>query len=106
MEKFSNATVTPLANLYFGGKVISHTIKLQDGTTKTLGVVFPGTYHFATNSPERMEIIDGACEYSIDGSDRTKFVPTDDSFQAPGKSGFTITVNSGVCQYICTFLPS
>ena len=52
-----------------------------------------------------MEIIDGTCEVSIDGSNSTKFIPTDDSFEVPGDSAFTISVNSGVCQYICSFLP-
>ena len=53
-----------------------------------------------------MEIIDGSCEVSIDDSTSTKFVPTDESFEVPGDSAFTITVNSGYCQYICSFLPA
>jgi hypothetical protein len=53
-----------------------------------------------------MEITDGSCEVSIDGTGSTKFIPTDESFEVPGDSGFTITVNAGVCQYICSFLPA
>lgn len=104
MTSFSNVSVDSLANIYFDGKVVSHSVHFPDGSKKTLGIIFPGTYHFGTGAPELMEITDGSCEISLDGSGTTRFVPTDDSFEVPGNSGFTITVNSGVCQYICSFL--
>lgn len=104
MNSFKNVSVDTLANTYFDGKVVSHSVNFPDGSKKTLGIIFPGTYRFATDSPELMEIIDGSCEVSIDGSGTTRFVPTEESFEVPGKSGFTISVNSGVCQYICSFL--
>lgn len=106
MKSFLNVTVDSLANIYFDGRVVSHSIHFPDGTKKTIGIIFPGTYRFTTGAPELMEIIDGTCEVSIDGSNTTKFIPTDDSFHVPGVSAFTITVNSGVCQYICSFLPA
>ena len=104
MKQFSNATVDAVANVYFEGKVVSHTIHLDDGSRKTLGVIFPGTYRFDTDAPEIMEITAGSCEVVIDGSANTRFVPTDDSFEIAAKSGFSITVNSGVCQYACSYL--
>lgn len=104
MSEFLNVTIEPLANIYFSGKVVSHSVLLADGSKKTLGIIQPGTYKFTTGSPELMEIIDGSCEVSIDGTGTTRFIPTEESFEVPGKSGFTITVNSGFCQYICTFL--
>ena len=104
MTSFANVSVDSLANIYFDGKVVSHSVHFPDGSKKTLGIIFPGTYHFGTGAPELMEITDGSCEISLDGSGTTRFVPTDDSFEVPGNSGFTITVNSGVCQYICSFL--
>jgi purine/pyrimidine-nucleoside phosphorylase len=104
MTSFANVSVDSLANIYFDGKVVSHSVHFPDGSKKTLGIIFPGTYHFGTGAPELMEITDGSCDISLDGSGTTRFVPTDDSFEVPGNSGFTITVNSGVCQYICSFL--
>ena len=104
MKSFQNVTTDALANIYFDGRVVSHSVHFPDGTKKTLCVIFPGTYRFTTGAPEIMEIIDGSCEVSIDGSTSTKFVPTEDSFEVPGYSAFTITAISGICQYICSFL--
>lgn len=104
MKTFNNVTVDSIANLYFDGKVVSHTVHMPDGSRKTLGIIFPGTYHFGTAAPELMEITSGSCEVMLDGTSTTLFVPTDESFEIPGNSGFSITVHEGICQYICTFL--
>ncbi|MDE0835081.1 MAG: pyrimidine/purine nucleoside phosphorylase [Akkermansiaceae bacterium] len=104
MINFPNVSVDAVANIYFDGRVVSHSVKFPDGTKKTLGIIFPGTYKFASEAPELMEITDGSCEVSVDDSGTTRFVPTDESFEVPANSGFSITVNSGVCQYICSYL--
>lgn len=104
MTTFENISIDSIANVYFDGRVVSHSIILPDGSKKTLGIIFPGTYRFDTEAPERMDIIDGSCEVVVDGSDTTRFIPTDESFEIPGNSGFNITVHSGICQYICSFL--
>ncbi len=104
MNDFQNASVKPVANVYFDGGVVSHSIVLADGTKKTLGIMFPGTYRFDTVAPELMEITDGSCEIVIDGSETTRFIPTDESFNVDGDSGFSITVHGGVCQYVCSYL--
>ncbi|MBC7980948.1 MAG: pyrimidine/purine nucleoside phosphorylase [Armatimonadetes bacterium] len=106
MNSFKNVSVDAIANVYFDGRVVSHSIHFPDGSKKTLGIIYPGTYRFSTAASELMEIIDGSCEIVIDGSDTTRFIPTDESFKVPANSGFTITVNSGICQYICSFLPA
>ena len=104
MKNFPNSSVDAVANIYFDGRVVSHSVKFPDGTKKTLGIIFPGTYKFASEAPELMEITAGSCEVSVDDSGTTRFVPTDESFEVPANSGFSITVNSGVCQYICSYL--
>ena len=104
MKQLLNVSADSIANIYFDGKVVSHSVHFPDGSKKTLGVIFPGTYHFGTGAPELMEITDGSCEIKLDGSDETRIVPADESFEVPGNSGFTITVHSGICQYICSFL--
>ena len=38
-DTFANVTVTAKANVYFDGKVVSHSILLPDGEKKTLGLI-------------------------------------------------------------------
>jgi len=102
--QYSNVTVMAKANVYFDGKVISHTVLFPDGSKKTLGVIYPGSFHFKTGAPERMEIIDGACRVTLDDDTETLEYAGSQHFDVPGKSGFTIEVHRGHCEYICSFL--
>ncbi len=106
MTSFTHVTVDAKANVYFDGDVVSHTVHFADGSKKTLGLIYPGTYHFGTAAPERMEIIAGYCKVSLDGSSATSVIEAGSSFDVAGNSGFTITVEEGICEYICSFLPS
>jgi len=106
MISFPNVTVDAKANLYFDGRVISHTVHFADGTRKTVGVILPGTYHFGTAAPERMDIIAGECRVRLDGADDEITVEAGGSFDVPGNSGFTITVEDCICEYVCSFLPA
>lgn len=103
---FPNVTADAKANIYFDGRVVSHSIHLEDGAKKTLGLIYPGEYHFGTAAPELMEIISGKCAIVLDGTSETREIEAGSSFEVPGDSGFTITVNEGICEYICSFLPS
>ena len=102
--QFSNVTAVAKANVYFEGKVVSHTILFADGSKKTLGLIYPGSYHFGTDAAERMEISDGDCEVVLDGETEKKTYAAGTYFDVPAKSGFTIAVPSGICQYVCSFL--
>ena len=106
MTSFPNVTVDAKANVYFDGRVVSHTVHFTDGTKKTLGLIYPGKYHFGTAAPERMEIIAGACEVVLDGTDDTLVIEAGSAFDVAGNSGFTIIVADGICEYICSFLPA
>lgn len=106
MTSFQNVTVDAKANVYFDGKVVSHTVRFSDGSKKTLGLIYPGKYHFGTAAPERMEIIAGACEVVLDGTSEVISVEEGSSFDVAGNSGFTITVDHCICEYICSFLPA
>ena len=66
-KEFRGVTVVAKANVYFDGKVVSHTILLADGARKTVGVIFPGKFHFGTDKAERMEITAGTCAVKVDG---------------------------------------
>jgi uncharacterized protein YaiE (UPF0345 family) len=102
--QFAGVTVATKANIYFDGRVVSHTLHLPDGSKKTLGLIYPGTYHFGTAAPERMEIISGSCRVTVDEHNATLEYAAGSHFDVPGKSGFTIEVTSGICEYICSFL--
>lgn len=101
---FAGVTVHTKANVYFDGRVVSHTVLMPDGAKKTLGLIYPGSYHFDTGAPERMEIVAGTCRVTLDGATAGKDYPAGAFFDVPGKSGFTIAVPAGLCEYICSFL--
>lgn len=100
----NGVTATTKANIYFDGKVVSHSLEKADGSKVTLGLIYPGSYHFATGKAERMEIVAGACSVVLDGATTSSDYSAGDSFEIPANSGFTITVTDGICEYICTFL--
>ena len=102
--KFENVTAHAEGNVYFDGKVISHTILMPDGARKTLGVILPGSYRFGTEAAELMEITAGGCSYVLDGSDDAQTVSPGGSFNVPANSGFTIKVEGEPCHYVCSFL--
>lgn len=104
MSSFSNVTVDAKANVYFDGRVVSHTVRFPDESKKTLGLIYPGSFHFGTAAPERMEIIAGSCEVILDGSSETLTFEAGSFFDVAGNSGFTIKVSDGICEYICSFL--
>ena len=102
--QFPNVTAIAKANVYFDGNVVSHSILFADSSKKTLGLIYPGTYHFGTDAAERMEITDGSCAVTLDGTETETTYPDGTHFDVPAKSGFTITVPGGICQYVCSFL--
>ena len=103
--QFTGVTVHTKANVYFDGNVVSHTVLLPGGAKKTLGLIRPGSYHFGTDAAERMEIVAGECTVTLDGQTATRTYGAGTFFDVPAKSGFTIAVKAGLCEYICSFLP-
>ncbi|NLT70304.1 MAG: pyrimidine/purine nucleoside phosphorylase [Verrucomicrobiaceae bacterium] len=103
--EFPSVTAVAKANVYFDGKVVSHAILFPDGSKKTLGLIYAGEYHFGTDAAEEMVISDGACEVRLDGGEEFVGYGTGDVFAVPARSGFTIRVSEGICQYVCSFLP-
>lgn len=101
--KFEAVTAVAKANVYFDGKVVSHTILLADGAKKTLGLIYPGEYHFGTAAAERMDIVAGQCRVRLDGSTDWKEYGPGTAFRVPANSGFDIAVTSGIAEYVCSF---
>ena len=102
--QFPNVTAVAKANVYFDGKVVSHTILFPDGSKKTLGLIYSGEFHFGTDKGERMEIVAGGCSVALDGQTSRHSYGSGQSFEVPARSGFTITVAQGICEYVCSFL--
>jgi purine/pyrimidine-nucleoside phosphorylase len=103
ITSFENVTAITKANIYFDGKVISHTLQFADGSKKTLGVIQPGEYHFGTQAPERMDMVAGDCKVRLDGQAEWTAFAGGSGFDVPGNSGFSITVSAGFAEYICSF---
>jgi len=101
--KFQNVTAEAKANIYYDGKVVSHKVTLADETTKTLGVIFAGDYHFGTEQAERMDITDGNCTVTLDGSEESTAYTAGQYFNVPASSGFSIKVDP-ICQYVCSYI--
>lgn len=102
--EFKGVTAVTKANVYFDGKVVSHSILFPDGAKKTLGLIYPGKFHFGTDKAERMEIVAGACRVKLDGQAAVNTYAAGTHFDVPAKSGFDIEVASGICEYICSFI--
>jgi len=103
-SQFSGVTVTTKANVYFDGNVVSYTVSFADGTKKTIGLIRAGNYHFGTGAPERMEIVAGTCKVTLDGRNAVQTYGAGTHFDVPGKSGFSIVVEAGLCEYVCSYL--
>lgn len=104
MSEFSGVTVVKKANIYFDGKVASHTVLFPDGSKKTLGVMQSGEYTFSTGAAEIMEILSGSLSYRLGETGDWIPVQGGESFQVPANSSFTMMVPA-VCDYCCSFLP-
>lgn len=102
--EFSQVTAHALANVYFDGKVVSHAIVFADGSRKTLGLIYPGSYRFDTSVAERMEITAGRCQVRLDGQADFVAYEAGSAFEVPAKSAFDIQVSDGIAQYVCSYL--
>lgn len=100
--QFENVTVVAKANVYFDGKVVSHTVCFPDGSKKTIGLIYPGAYTFNTGAPERMEIIAGDCRARNAGEKDWTQYTAGTAFSVPGNSSFEIAVDS-ITEYICSY---
>ena len=101
---FSDVTASAKANIYFDGKVISHTLMTAEGDKKTLGLIYPGEYHFGTELAEEMIVVAGSCTVKLDGAEESQTYTEGDTFSIPANSGFDITVSEDICEYVCSFV--
>jgi uncharacterized protein YaiE (UPF0345 family) len=103
LREFANVTVPCKANFYFDGKVVSHSLLFPDGSKKTLGLIYPGSYTFNTAAPERMEIVAGTCRARLAGESGWAEYGAGSHFDVPAASAFEIAVDNGIAEYVCSF---
>ena len=102
-DRIDDVSVVLKANIYFDGKVVSHSVLYRDGSKKTIGLIYPGTYLFTTSAPERMDIVAGQCGYKLrEGGEWTQ-CPAGSGFDVPGSSSFEIAVESSIAEYLCSY---
>lgn len=102
MSQFDNVSVVKKANVYFDGKCVSHTVQFADGTSKTIGVIFPSTLTFNTGAPEVMELNAGRCRIRLAGETAWRDYAAGQSFNVPGNSSFDIETLE-MLDYVCHF---
>src|SRR5512141_1325330 len=102
-ERFDNVAVLTKANIYFDGKVVSHTVNFADGSKKTISLIYPGSFTFTTGAPEVMAIVAGACRVRLKGESAWKDYGAGTAFRVPANSAFDIAVASGIAEYVCSF---
>lgn len=102
MAQFDQVSVKKKANVYHDGKCVSHTVLFPNGTRCTLGVIFPGSYTFNTESPELMEISLGQCKVKLAGEADWHAYGAGDKFTVPAESAFAIEV-SEMLDYVCHY---
>lgn len=103
MSQFTNVTIDKKANIYFEGKVTSRTVRFEDGTIKTLGIMLPGEYTFSTGDKEVMEIMSGEMEVQLPGSEEWITVVGPQEFEVTANSAFHLKVKT-VSDYCCHFV--
>jgi uncharacterized protein YaiE (UPF0345 family) len=102
MSTLQNVTLSTTSNIYFDGKCVSHSVELADGSTKTVGVIFPSSLMFNTGAPETMEIVGGKCRVRLAGADSWQLYQGGEQFAVPGNSAFEIETLELV-DYVCHF---
>ena len=101
-ERLEGVSIDTKANVYFDGRCVSHTVRLADGSRKSVGVILPSKLTFETAAPERMELVAGRCRVKLAGSGTPSEYQGGQSFDVPGQSSFEIEALEPV-HYICHF---
>ena len=67
-------------NTYFDGKVQSVGFE-RNGRRQTVGVIDAGEFHFNTDAPERMTVINGELEVRAQGASAWRHYPAGTAFE-------------------------
>ena len=103
IDRYEGVVLATRANVYFDGRCVSHGFTLADGSRKSVGVILPSELTFATDAPEKVEGVAGACEVLLPGAPGWVRCAAGESFEVPGQSGFRIRVTGEPYHYVCHF---
>jgi len=103
MSSFKNVELSKKANIYFDGNVTSRSFIDEDGESKSLGIMMPGTYNFGTAQAELMEILAGEVEVKLAGEDTWNTYTENTSFSVIANSNFDIKVKT-ITDYCCSYI--
>lgn len=103
MSSFKNVELVKKANIYFDGNVTSRSFIDENGESKSLGIMMPGTYNFGTAQAELMEILAGEVEVKLAGEDTWNTYSENTSFSVIANSNFDIKVKT-ITDYCCSYI--
>ena len=103
MSSFKNVELVKKANIYFDGNVTSRSFIDENGESKSLGIMMPGTYNFGTAQAELMEILAGEVEVKLAGEDTWNTYRENTSFSVIANSNFDIKVKT-ITDYCCSYI--
>jgi uncharacterized protein YaiE (UPF0345 family) len=101
-DRIERVSIVKRANVFGGGRCVSHTVHDEAGARKSVGVILPGTLTFETAAPERMEIVAGRCRVQLAGSPEADEYGPAQEFSVPGSSSFRIEALEPL-HYVCHF---
>lgn len=88
-------------NVYFDGAIQS--LRYTNGEREvSVGVMSPGTYHFSSEVAERVEVLSGCLEFSLDSVISKRLVISGEAYDVPPETSFCVSCNESVA-YICYF---
>jgi purine/pyrimidine-nucleoside phosphorylase len=101
-KQLDHVSVQPLANVYFDGKCVSHSLTMADGTRKSVGVILPSTLTFNTGAAEVMELVAGSCKVLLPGASAWQAFAGGQQFSVAANAKFEIEVTETL-HYVCHF---
>lgn len=103
-NQFDFVSVVKKPTVHYGGRSVSHVLKMEDGSQKTIGVFLlseqPMT--FEAHVKERVEITSGQCVVQIGEQGEFVQYTSGESFIVPQDSIFKVQCTD-VVDYVCHF---
>jgi hypothetical protein len=103
MSTFENVSVIKKANIYYDGNVTSRAVIFDNGESKTLGIMLPGNYEFATEKKEIMEILAGELSVLLPLEEKWLDIKAPFTFEVPAASKFKLNIKT-VTDYCCSYI--
>jgi uncharacterized protein YaiE (UPF0345 family) len=88
-------------NEYFDGRVKSIAFTTDEGPA-TIGVMAAGDYEFGTSTREIMQVISGAMDIRLPGSDNWQTIRAGEQFEVAAEQKFGVRVAQDT-SYLCLY---